>query len=307
MRKLANYFKTDKNDISKLLKDDLFYVGHSIIPECFESYTIDEFGVHRDTSDKGSEVGDWGDIIKFPLSEPSINNYKFPDGSDKRRFAHLDIDALKSQERFVILGMTGLFDICWHLRSFEEFMVDLAINEQFATMLLDNALQYSLDLVSIIPDCVDGVRVGEDWGMQTGLIMSAEMWRKYLKPRLKLLYEKIRKRGFRLFIHSCGNILEIFPDIIELGVEVVHPIQPEVMDITLLQREYGKYISMYGGIGTQSTLVFGTPEDVINESKAILKTFKDGGYIFGPAGAISTDTKFENVIALVDFAMSMKL
>jgi uroporphyrinogen decarboxylase len=135
--------------------------------------------------------------------------------------------------------------------------------------------------------------------------MGARLWRRSLKPRLKILYEAIRARGLKLFIHTCGDIAELFPDIIELGVEVVHPIQPEAMDVARLQREYGKDISMYGGIGTQSTLVYGTPGDVAAVARARLETFRDGGYILGPAGAISTDAKIENVIALVDFAMSL--
>jgi uroporphyrinogen decarboxylase len=183
--------------------------------------------------------------------------------------------------------------------------MDLAGDDDFAGLLLDKALQYLLEFVSIIPDGVDGVRVGEDWGLQKGLITGAGIWRRHIKPRLKILYESIRSRGLKLFIHTCGDITELFPDIIELGVEVVHPIQPEAMDIAALSREYGGHIAMYGGIGTQSTLVFGDPADVTAEAEARLETFKSGGYILGPAGAISTDAKMENVIALTDFAMSL--
>jgi uroporphyrinogen decarboxylase len=183
--------------------------------------------------------------------------------------------------------------------------MDLASDDGFAGELLDRVLQYSLEFVSSIPDGVDGVRVGEDWGLQKGLITGAAIWRKHLKPRLKILYEAIHKRGLILFIHTCGDIAELFPDLIEMGVEVVHPVQPEAMDIAVLQREYGKNITMYGGIGTQSTLIYGTPGDVKAEAEKTVNIFRDGGYIFGPAGAISTDTEIENVIALTEFAMSL--
>jgi uroporphyrinogen decarboxylase len=271
----------------------------------FGTSAIDEFGIRWDTSDQAHAIGDWGSILAYPLPEPTLAGYHFPDGDDPRRFSGFDSEALKAQNRFVILSITGLFDLCWHLRGFENFMMDMASGDDFADALLNRALQYALELVAAIPEGVDGVRVGEDWGLQKGLITGAALWRRLLKPRLKILYGAIRARGLRLFIHSCGDIAELFPDIIEMGVEVVHPIQPEAMDVARLQREYGRDIAMYGGIGTQSTLVFGTPEDVVAEAEERLTTFREGGYILGPAGAISTDAKIENVIALADFAISL--
>ena len=305
MEKMAAHYGTLPNKLLEFIRDDLLYVYHGLDAERFETSTVDEFGVHRDSSDKGRSIGDWGSILEHPLPEPDIEGYNFPNGGDKKRFAHLDTVALKSQDRFVMLSMVGLFDLCWHMRGFENFMMDMAAEEPFADELLDLALKYSLDVVDVIPEGIDGVRVGEDWGLQKGLITGAAAWRRYIKPRLKILYEAIRARGLRLFIHTCGDIRELFPDIIELGVEVVHPIQPETMDIAALQREYGKDISMYGGIGTQSTLIYGSPEDVVSEAKSRLDIFCNGGYILGPAGAISTDAKMENVLALSNFAMSL--
>ena len=304
-RKLANHYEVSPDKLPEFIRDDLLYVGHGPEPELYEASIVDEFGIRRDTSDQSHSIGDWGSILEYPLPAPTLEGYAFPDGGDRRRFARLDAAALKSQDRFVILSMTGLFDLCWHLRGFENFMADMASDEVFTGKLLDRALQYSLELTAAIPEGIDGVRVGEDWGLQKGLITGAAIWKRFLKPRLKTLYEAIRARGLRLFIHTCGDVSELFPDIIELGVEVVHPIQPEAMDIVLLQREYGKDIVMYGGIGTQSTLIYGTPEDIVAEAKRMLDIFRSGGYILGPAGAISTDTGIENVIALTDFAMSL--
>lgn len=305
VRKLADHYRIPPDKLFEWIGDDLMYRGSELVVERFDTSLIDEFGVRRDTSDQAHAIGDWGSILAYPLPEPTLAGYRFPDGGEARRFGGLDPEVLKAQNRFVIMSITGLFDLCWHLRGFENFMMDMASGDDFADTLLERALQYALELVAVIPDCVDGVRVGEDWGLQKGLITGAPLWRRALKPRLKILYAAIRARGLRLFIHTCGDIAELFPDIIEMGVEVIHPIQPEAMDIAWLQREYGRDICMYGGIGTQSTLVYGTPEDVIAVAEARLKTFHEGGYILGPAGAISTDAKIENVIALVDFAMSL--
>jgi len=291
------------DELHEYIGDDMLYVGGGLIKERTETGYTDELGVRRDTSGRNRLIGDWGGILEYPLPEPSLDVYAFPYGGDPRRFAGLNSEALRAQGRFVMLGMTGLFDIGWSLRGFEAFLADLASGGHFVDELLDGALQFQLESVAAIPEGVDGVRVGEDWGLQKGLITGARIWRKYLKPRLRILYGAIRARGLRLFIHSCGDIAELFPDIIELGVEGVHPVQPEAMDIEALHREYGKDITMYGGIGTQSALVYGKPEDVVAEAASRLRTFSDGGYILGPAGAISTDANIDNVIALTDFAM----
>jgi len=316
--KLASHYGIDfKNapyterwaELYSLIGDNFLYVSAKPPDEIDnESKTSrDEFGVVRDNSGKNSSIGNWPAIVSSPLSDALLDNYAFPDGAGNQRFSWLDTDALKKQDRFVIVSLMGLFDLCWCLRGFENFMMDLIGDERFANILLDKTLDYCLGIVSKIPDCVDGVRVGEDWGLQKGMIFGADLWRKLLKPRLKVLYEAIRKKNLRVLIHTCGDISEIFPDIIEAGVEIVHPIQPEAMDVAMLQREYGRYITMHGGIGTQSTLIYGSPKDVIAEARNILNLFKDGGYIFGPAGGISADTELRNVLTLIDIAMAMQI
>ena len=163
-------------------------------------------------------------------------------------------------------------------------------------------LEFNLGLIDQIPRFMDGVRFGEDWGQQNGMLMGPSIWRKYLKPRLKIMYGAALKKGLNVFIHSCGDISEIFPDLIDIGVQVVNPVQPEVMDVEALKREYGKDIVLYGGMGCQNTIPKGTVEDVLDEARKRLDILgRDGGYIFGPAGAIPTDAKLENVIALMDF------
>ena len=304
---LARHYGVLEEGLPYFFGDDLLYVsgdetaGISASPDAM----LDHFGVLWDRSDKNHTIGDWGTILRYPLPEPSLSGFTFPSGANPGIFTGLDSTVLRNQDRFVVLHMTGLFDICWHLRGFENFMADMAGNEDFAAMLMDKALAYNLDFLSHAPDGVDGVRVGEDWGLQRGLIMGPRLWRKFLKPRLRALYAAIRQKGFRVMIHSCGDIAELMPDLLELGVEVVHPVQPEAMDVSLLQCEYGRDITFYGALGSQSTLVYGGPVDIVAEARGRLALFKDGGYILGPAGAIPTDARPETVIALTDFAMGL--
>ena len=301
---LSTHYRIAPESLYSFLGDDLLYVGMKSPGEVKStgSQYEDEFGVLWDVSDQSHDIGDWGSILFSPMGDPSCEGFAFPDGSKQGRFDDLDLTELKRQERFVILGLTGLFDLCWHLRGLEGFMMDMVAEEEFAARLLDKMLEFNLGVIEQIPDAIDGVRFGEDWGLQKGLITGAPLWRKLIKPRLRVMYAAARAKGLKVFIHSCGDIQELFEDLIEIGVDVVHPIQPEAMDIAMLREKYGSRITMYGGLGTQSVLVFGTPADVIAQARERLAQFADGGYIFGPAGAISTDTKLENVTALVDFA-----
>jgi uroporphyrinogen decarboxylase len=305
INKLKTHYGID-GDFSAFIGDDLFFgVGHGLPGESLgEGVYKTEFGVVYDYR-TGNNIGDCGVIVSHPLKSASLDGYAFPDGTSPARFANFDGESLKKQDRFVIAGITGLFDMCWYLRGLENFMMDMAGDPSFAGKLMDKALEFNLGILEQMPAAVDGIRVGEDWGLQKGLMFGAPMWRKYLKPRLKIMYEAAKKKNLRVFIHSCGDIAELFPDIIELGVEVANPVQPEAMDIVRLQREYGKDIAMYGGLGSQSTLVYGSPGDVVKEAEHRLGLFSGGGYILGPAGAIPTDAKLENVVALVDFVMGL--
>lgn len=103
-------------------------------------------------------------------------------------------------------------------------------------------------------------------------------------------------------IHSCGNITEILPDLIDIGVQVVHPLQPEVMDVDYCKKEYGQHIAFWGGLASQSTIPNGTPEQNRDEALRMLDLFSEGGYIMAPAGAAPPETPVENIEAILDAA-----
>lgn len=306
--KLAAYFGVSPNQIHAYIDDNLQYLYH-VPPTGFISETIgtgrymDEFGVVWDKGDGVRSIGDWGGIIASPLEEPELNGYRFPDPHAPGRFRGFDDVEVIESDRYLVLHMDGLFDLGWHVRGFENLMMDFACEEKAVDELLDKALEFNLGLIEEVPRHVNGIRFGEDWGQQRGLMMGGRIWRRFLKPRLEKMYAAAHARGFDVLIHSCGDITELFPDLIGLGIDVVHPIQPEVMDVALIKREYGKHIVLYGGLGCQSTIPLGTVAEVLSEAKERLKLLgRGGGYIFGPAGAIPTEAKIENVVALVEFA-----
>ena len=148
---------------------------------------------------------------------------------------------------------------------------------------------------------IDGFHFGDDWGQQSGLIMGPELLRKFIKPRMARMYEKVKAKGKFVSQHSCGDIHEIFPDLIEIGLDVYQTFQPEIYDIKRIKEEYGQHLCFWGGISTQRLLPYATPEEVRKTVSETLKILgKNGGYIAGPTHSISGDVPVENVLTLID-------
>lgn len=135
--------------------------------------------------------------------------------------------------------------------------------------------------------------------------MSPTSWREMIKPGEKREYDLIKSYGKKVMVHSCGCILRIMPEIVELGVDILNPVQPECMDLKFLKETYGKDITFWGGISTQRTLPYGTPEDVRKETQEVIELLSEnGGYITCSSQEIQTDVPYENLKALIETAKS---
>ncbi|HEB32449.1 MAG TPA: hypothetical protein ENI15_16510 [Spirochaetes bacterium] len=191
----------------------------------------------------------------------------------------------------------------------QDLLMGMALgNRGFINKMLDSALEFILGVIEQIPPYIDGVWFLEDWAGQDGLFMGLESWRTFLKPRLKEMYVAAKKKGDLVISHTDGNITELYPDLIELGVDITDPTQPEVMDLEFIKKEYGKDIVLFEGLGCQSTIPLGTPEDVVREARAALKLLgRDGKYLLGPSGSIPTDAPIENVITLIELCKSQDI
>jgi uroporphyrinogen decarboxylase len=214
---------------------------------------------------------------------------------------------------FVWLQLNGCFDFARYIRGTEPFLMDLALEPENAEILLDKvnelAIHFFQECMKHVAGKVDGVFVGDDFGTQGGLLMSPDMWRTYIKPRYEKLVSIIKGYGVKYCHHSCGGIRPIIPDLIEIGVDVLHPIQPLAlgMDPKELSEEFGKELTFYGGIDEQRTLPTGLPEDVKSEVRDRVATFgKYGGYIVAPSHAFQPDIPLENVLALYEEVLGYK-
>jgi len=211
----------------------------------------------------------------------------------------------QSDKYFLVRIYGSHFEKAYFSRGFENFLADLAGHWDFAKKLLDTIIEKNLVMLENILTLeeIDGVLLGSDWGSQRGLLMSPETWEELIRPGEQKEYELIHAYGKDVWVHSCGSIEAIIPSLVEMGLDVLNPVQPEAMDIERLKRDYGDKLTFWGGISTQRTLPYGTPDEVREETRQILKLMvKDGGYILSPAQSIQDDVPLENILAMLEVA-----
>jgi uroporphyrinogen decarboxylase len=195
----------------------------------------------------------------------------------------------------------GLFERAWALRGYENLLTDLYYNRSFVEELLDRITDYQVGLAKRFVDAgVDGVRFGDDYGTQKGLAMKDKDWRELFKPRIQRVYQVYQNAGLPVMQHSCGDLRKILPDFVDLGLNMLHPVQPLVMPIRDLAQGYGDQLSFFGGIDTQELLPYGTSDQVRRATKECIEVLgKNGGYMIAPSQEIMSDVPLENIEALV--------
>jgi len=262
---------------------------------------LDIFGVRWTPCNDG---GDVGIVTRFPLKgKADFKDYQFP--QLRREFA---ADLCKGMANdtsgaFRMFSITMCFyERAWSLRGMEDILMDMCLNEAFAEELFERILNHHLELLDIVLDGdFEGVYFGDDWGQQQGLIMGPPMWRKYIKPAMAKMFEKVKSRGKYVILHSCGDLREILPEIIDIGMDVYNTVQPEIYDLKKLKREYGKDLTFYGGISTQQFLPTATLAESSDMAGSVLELMaKDGGYILSPTHAVTPDIPVENILAMID-------
>jgi len=268
--------------------------------EAKPDFLQDAFGVIWDKSvDK--DIGVVSNAVI--ASKKDLDSYRFPDTRGKDLYAHIPA-AINSCKDFFILGNIGfsLFERAWTMRGMENLLMDMVTDEGFVDALLDRILEFNLSLVEEqVKFPLDGFMFGDDWGQQHGLITGPKLWRRFIKPMIAKMYARVHRAGLPVWIHSCGDVDELFPDLIEAGLDVFNPFQPEVMDVYEMKKKFGGKLSFYGGLSTQKILPYGTPDDVRRETKKLMKEIgRDGGYILAPAHSIPRGTPPENIAALIE-------
>jgi len=251
--------------------------------------------------------GKYTEPFGHPLVEDrALEIYISPDPMRPELYTEARRVVEEFKDEYWIVGVTPttIFESAWALRGYEQLMMDMAMNQDIANRVLDIPFSYHKVVTQrLVSLGVDMIWLGDDVGGQNSMLMSPKMWRQYFKPRMTELIASLRAINSQIKIayHTDGVIFPIIPDLIEIGVDVLNPIQPMAMDPVRLKNEYGRNLSFWGSLNIQQTLPFGTPEQVRVEVITRLKTIgRDGGLLIGPTHNIQLDTPLENFWAMVD-------
>jgi uroporphyrinogen decarboxylase len=262
---------------------------------------VDEFGCTWDRS-KGMPHP-----VAYPLHDEQsrLEDYVMPDPWHEGRFDQARKLVERNKGEVFLFGKLGmcLFERAWSIRGFEELLLDIGLRPDFVEELLDRILyEWNLPIIDQQMDLgADGFYFGDDWGSKTSLFFSTEMWRRLIKPRLAVCYQRVKEKGGIVGQHSDGNILAVIPDLIEIGLDVLNPIQPSVYDPNVVKRKYGEKITLYGGIDVETILPFGSPQQVAAEMRMRAATLgMGGGYILQSSHTIMTDVPLENITTYIE-------
>lgn len=274
------------------------------------------------------EVDEWGvwwrkgDFHHFAQLQPSLRGlqeferlreYPWPDLEQPYRWQGVRerVEALHVQG-LAVAGYAGsVFERSWYLRGMEDLMMDMLAAPALAHWLFERTAALQQHAAEQFARAgVDIVITGDDVAGQKGMLMKLEMWREFLKPRLAATVRAVKRARSDTFVfyHSDGNVEPVIPDLIEIGIDILNPVQPECMDPAALKRKFGDRLSFWGTVSVQGTMPFGTPEQVRAEVRArIREVARGGGLILAPAHVLGPETPWENIVAFFEAADTVRV
>lgn len=254
-------------------------------------------------------VGKYVEVVDRPLdavtTEAEIREFSVPSAEVPGRWSAAERYIETYKDNYVIFGFLPqiMFELSWNLVGFEKYLMDFFSRESYVISLLDRLLEFATVCgTRLVKMGVDVLWVGDDVGAQDNMIISPGLWSEILKPRMKWFFETMKSLNpdLKIIYHSCGSIRPIIPELIEIGLDILNPLQPLArdMDIGELKAEFGRDLVLCGGIDVQEVLPTGTSDEVRSHVRdRIQRASEGGGYIASPAHVIQPDTPIENVFA----------
>jgi uroporphyrinogen decarboxylase len=287
------------------------------LPDLLDNHLLRvDLAFPRCVSDDGRVAYDWWGVgwstetegywpAESPLSRSDeLDEHPWPDPHDP----HLLDEARRAiaddgGQHFIVPNFGFcLFERAWSLRGFETFLMDLVLNPAFVGELLDRITDVQVALARrFVSLGVDGGYFGDDYGAQQGMLFSPKMWRAFFKPLLARIFAVFQEAGLPIILHSDGDIAAILPDLVEIGMAMLNPVQPEVLDHAWLKQTFGDQLAFYGGLSQQAVLSRGTPADVRAAVTECARTLAaDGtGLLIGPSHRMTSEIPLENVDAML--------
>ena len=268
---------------------------------------IDQWGIAHEP---GSKYAYHMTYMHHPMenfdSEEQVLAYPFPDFDPEGLKLQKEQAEKFHQEGRAVMGQMQctIWETAWYLRGMENLMCDMMTEDPIAEVLLDQVTDRAVQrAVSYVTAGADAIFLGDDIGMQRTIMMSRELYGTWIQPRLKRVIDAAKQINpdVLVFYHSCGHVTELIPNLIEAGIDVLNPVQPECMGFKKIHEEYGDRLSFHGTIGTQSTMPFGTPDDVRRTVFENLDIAGDkGGLYVCPTHMLEPEVPIENVIAYIE-------
>jgi len=303
-KELARHFGVAITDLPTRLGNHLCRVDlpHKSEQGANAKVSYDWWGAGWDPDQEGywladAPLGESTDLAAYPWPDPDAPGLLDDAASAIAR------DRASADPHFIVPNFGFcLFERAWSLRGFDTLMLDLGLDQPFVEDLLERIIDIQVRLARrFVAIGVDGGYFGDDYGAQKGLLFSPETWRQLFKPRLARVFAVFREAGLPVLMHSDGDIAKIVPDLVEIGLTALNPVQPEVLDHAWLKRAFGRSLAYYGGVSTQTVLPYGTPEEVRAALRSAVTALapESTGLLAAPSHRLTSDVPMANVEALL--------
>jgi len=285
--------ESDPFAMAKALGNDLLYLAlgfcdsfSSIFKEerkIGDNLYQDPFGIKW--RKKSQKYGSYCEFAEHPLSDiRNYNDYKFPDPFEvhKNEFEMYKKLIEKDGKEYAILGGVActMLEGSWYLRGLENFLTDLYLNKDFAVELLDKTMDYSLRISKKLVEMgVDIIWWGDDIGGERGPYINPKLYRELIKPRHAYMVQEVKKinKDIKIAFHTDGDIGWALDDLVEIGIDILNPLQPDVNNIEEIKKKYGKKLTFWGNVDTRNIMSKGTFSDVAEEVRKVISILSPGG------------------------------
>ena len=273
-----------------------------------EYANFEDYGIRRKLGAKGRSVLQQYFFTHHPWASftttKQVEDAQLPDIEAPGRFEKTGKKVEEKRDSYLVMGGLGhvLWTKSWELRGMLTLMKDLHANPEMAEAILNKLTDYGCNMADKLLDLgCDGLSLSEDWGNNHSLFINPDLWRRLFKPRYKKLFDRAKRRGKLVYFHSDGNITPIVGDLVEIGIDILNPLQPECIDQLDVKRRYGSRITIDTGISNQRTLPFGTVDDVKREALRAMKHLAPGGgFVYGTSHYAMYEVPVENIITLYE-------